>query len=242
MIEDWIVPEWPAPGRVRALVTTRAGGASTGPYASFNLGMHVGDDARAVERNRAALRRFLPAEPAWMKQVHGARVIEADPLAQVREADGAFARASGRVCAVLSADCLPVLFADSDGTAVGIAHAGWRGMAAGVIERVVGAMQAPPESLLCYLGPAIGASAYEVGADVREAFCAADAGAQRAFAACGDAKYLCDLYLLARQRLARLGVRRIHGGGLCTFSDPARFYSFRRDRATGRMASLVWLE
>ena len=239
---DWIVPGWPAPERVRALITTRSGGASRGIYADFNLGERVGDDARAVTKNREALRGLLPAEPVWLRQVHGTRVVEAVPGSLGEEADAAVARAPGRVCAVLTADCLPVLLADEGGTVVGIAHAGWRGLAAGVIENVVRAMGVAPESLIVYLGPAIGAGAYEVGADVFDAFVASDPDAATAFASRGAGKFLADLNLLARRRLGQLGVARIHGGNLCTYSDAGRFYSYRRDGVTGRMASLVWME
>lgn len=238
----WIVPDWPVPGRVRALVTTRSGGASCGAYAGFNLGERVGDDAQAVASNRTFLRRLLPGEPIWMRQVHGTRVIEAGPHSLGEEADAAVARAPGRVCAVLTADCLPVLLADAQGTVVGIAHAGWRGLAAGILEGVVRAMGVAPASLVVYLGPAIGAEAYEVGRDVFDAFVGADPDAAVAFAPRGAGKFLANLNLLARQRLMRLGVAGIHGGTLCTYSDPERFYSYRRDGATGRTASLVWLE
>ena len=239
---DWIVPDWPAPPRVHALITTRSGGASRGPYASFNLGAHVGDDPEAVARNRQALRQWLPAEPLWMNQVHGNRVIEADPRVLDEEADGAVAHAPGRVCAVLTADCLPVLLADAGGTAVGIAHAGWRGLAGGVIESAAGAMAVPGASLVAYLGPAIGAAVYEVGPEVRDAFVADDAQALLAFAPRPGGKFLADLGVLARQRLLRMGVSRIFGGTLCTYSEARRFYSYRRDGMTGRMASLIWLE
>ena len=242
MPADWIVPDWPAPVRVRALVTTRSGGASGGIYAGFNLGERIGDDDQAVASNRGFLRRLLPHEPIWMRQVHGTRVVEAEPRSLGEEADGAVARETGRVCAVLTADCLPVLLADAAGTVVGIAHAGWRGLAAGVIENVVHAMGVAPKSLIAYLGPAIGAGAYEVGRDVFDAFVAADPVAATAFAPRGAGKFLADLNRLARQRLTRLGVGSIHGGILCTYSDPERFYSYRRDGATGRMASLVWME
>jgi YfiH family protein len=239
---QWIVPEWPVPARVRALITTRVLGSSGGSYAGLNLGEHVGDDARAVTQNRAVLRRFLPAEPIWLKQVHGTRVVRAEPPFRGAEADASFARAPGEVCAVLAADCLPVLLADAKGTVVGIAHAGWRGLAAGVIENLVQAMGVAPESLIAYLGPAIGAKAYEVGADVFDAFVTADPQARLAFAAGRPGKFLADLNLLARQRLDRLGCNNIHGGALCTYTDADRFYSFRRDGTTGRMASLVWIE
>jgi len=239
---DWIVPDWPAPERVRALITTRSGGASRGIYADFNLGERVGDDARAVTKNREALRGLLPSEPVWLRQVHGTRVVEAVPGSLGEEADAAVARAPGRVCAVLTADCLPVLLADEGGTVVGIAHAGWRGLAAGVIENVVRAMGVAPESLIAYLGPAIGAAAYEVGTDVFDAFVLANSDAAGAFLPHGSGKFLADLNLLARQRLTRLGVGSIHGGNLCTYRDTGRFYSYRRDGVTGRMASLVWME
>jgi len=239
---DWIVPDWPAPERVRALITTRSGGASRGIYAKFNLGERVGDDARAVTKNRKTLRGLLPAEPVWLRQAHGTRVVEAVPGSLGEEADGAVARGPGRVCAVLTADCVPVLLADEGGTVVGIAHAGWRGLAAGVVENVVRAMGVAPESLITYLGPGIGAVAYEVGTDVFDAFVLANADAAGAFLPRGSGKFLADLNLLARQRLMRLGVGSIHGGNLCTYSDPERFYSYRRDGVTGRMASLVWME
>jgi len=238
----WIVPDWPVPGRVRALITTRAGGTSRGSYASLNLGEHVGDDARAVARNRALLRRFLPDEPVWLAQVHGVRVVEAEPRVRGEHADGSVARTPGRICAVLTADCLPVLLADTAGTVIGVAHAGWRGLAAGVIENVVHAMGIAPASLIAYLGPAIGAQAYEVGIEVFDAFVSSDPLARLAFAPGRSGKFMADLNLLARQRLTRLGCSRIHGGSDCTYSDATRFYSFRRDGATGRMASLVWIE
>jgi len=238
----WIVPDWPVSGRVRALITTRHGGASCGAYAGFNLGERVGDDAHAVASNRRFLRRLLPDEPVWIRQVHGTRVVEAGPWSAGEEADAAVTRVPARVCAVLTADCLPVLLADAQGTVVGIAHAGWRGLAAGVVESVVRAMGVAPASLVAYLGPAIGAEAYEVGRDVFDAFVGADSDAVAAFASRGAGKFLANLNLLARQRLMRLGVGSIHGGTLCTYSDPERFYSYRRDGATGRMASLVWME
>lgn len=239
---QWIVPDWPVRPGVRALITTRAGGTSMGAYASLNLGDRVGDDATAVAQNRAALRRLLPADPVWLRQVHGTRVVDATAECRGQEADGSVARAPQQVCAVLTADCLPVLLADVRGTVVGIAHAGWRGLAAGVIENTVRAMAIVPASVVAYLGPAIGAGAYEVGADVLEVFVASDPRAGQAFAPTGKGKFMADLYLLARQRLANLGCTRIHGGGYCTFSDARRFYSYRRDGPTGRMATLVWME
>jgi YfiH family protein len=241
-MHDWIVPDWPAPARVRALVTTRSGGVSQGPYASLNLGLKVADDPQAVARNRARLREHLPAEPKWIAQVHGNKVVDADRLQGLPEADGSVSRRPGTVCAVMVADCLPVLFSDRAGTVVGAAHAGWRGLAAGVIENTVAAMDVDPADLVAWLGPAIGPDAFEVGADVRDAFLAQDAGAAPAFRDHRPGKWLADLFWLARRRLAALGVKAIHGGGLCTFSDPARFFSHRRDRVSGRMAALVWIQ
>ncbi|MBI2961914.1 MAG: peptidoglycan editing factor PgeF [Betaproteobacteria bacterium] len=238
----WIAPDWPAPARVRSVITTRRGGGSRGAFASFNLGAHVGDDDAAVAHNRRELRRYLPEEPLWLRQVHGARAIDADGETEETEADAAVTRCRGRVLAALTADCLPVLLCDDAGTVVGIAHAGWRGLAAGVIESAVAAMRVAPERLLAYLGPAIGARAYEVGPEVRAAFADCSADAAQAFRARGQGKFLADLGMLARQRLKRLGVPRVHGGAHCTYADGERFFSFRRDGATGRMASLIWLE
>ena len=250
---DWIVPDWPAPARVRALVTTRAGGGSTGPYASFNLGMRAGEDLALVRRNRILLAACLPGMPLWLNQVHGAAVVatdrveangveaEPEPLA-----DAAVAHAAGKVCAVLTADCLPVLLCDCDGGAVAVAHAGWRGLASGVIGATVKAMARPPDRLMAWLGPAISQGAYEVGPELREAFlqggtdAAADAAA---FKPGKPGKFQADLYALARNRLLSAGVQEVYGGGFCTFAESQRFYSYRRDGAlSGRMSSLIWLE
>lgn len=237
---DWIVPDWPAPVNVKAFITTRAGGVSAGPYAGLNLGLRTGDDPVAVEVNRQRLRTALPAEPKWLRQVHGADVVDADTVPDMPEADAAVARAPHTVCAVLVADCIPVLLADRAGSAVAVAHAGWRGLARGVVERTIERLARPPGELLVYLGPGIGPGAFEVGADVREAFLGSDAAAEAAFTPRAAGKWMADLFLLARQRLARCGVRRIYGGGSCTHSDPRRYYSYRRDGATGRMAALIW--
>jgi YfiH family protein len=239
---DWIVPDWPAPRRVRALITTRAGGASRGAWAGLNLGAGSGDDAGDVARNRASLAQWLPAEPLWLRQVLGTAVVEADDADENPEADAAVARRPGRVCAVLSADCLPLLLCDEAGMVVAAAHAGWRGLCSGVIGATVRAMGRPPETLLAYLGPAIGPAAYEVGAEVRQAFVAADPQADAAFTPGKPGKFYADLYALARMRLAESGVTRVHGGGYCTYAERERFYSYRRDGATGRMASLIWME
>ncbi|MEK6664617.1 MAG: peptidoglycan editing factor PgeF [Pseudomonadota bacterium] len=237
---EWIVPDWPAPPNVRALITTRTGGVSLGPYASMNPADHVGDEPLAVAANRARLRAALPSEPFWLKQVHGDLVAEAGsgPI----EADASIARVAKQVCAVLTADCLPVLLCAADGSVVGAAHAGWRGLCAGVLERTVAAMGVPGQQVLAYLGPAIGPRAFEVGPEVREAFMALDDSAAAAFASQANGKYLADLYLLARQRLAKVGVTQVYGGGDCTYTDAARFFSYRRDGATGRMAALVWID
>jgi YfiH family protein len=242
----WIVPDWPAPPSVRALITTRAGGVSRGAYAGMNLGMRAGDAVEDVARNRARLRQALPAEPLWLRQVHGTSVVEADGMHGSPEADAAVARRPGTVCAVLSADCLPLLFCDEEGSLAAAVHAGWRGLSCGVIEHTLRVIDRPPAALLAYLGPAIGPAAYEVGAEVREAFAAADRGGDAetgvAFTPGKPGKFHADLYALARRRLARSGVVRIYGGGYCTYTERERFYSYRRDGATGRMASLIWIE
>ena len=242
MQHDWIVPDWPAPRAVRALVTTRSGGVSAGAFASLNLGDHVGDEVGACMENRARLKAMLPAEPLWLRQVHGTRVVEAPSSLAGSEADGAVTRVPQAVIGVLTADCLPVLLCDRRGSVAGVAHAGWRGLAAGVIENTVAAMRVAPQELMAYLGPAIGAQSYEVGEDVCRAFVNADATAQAAFAPHAAGKYLADLYLLARQRLAKTGIMSVHGGGYCTFAERDRFFSYRRDGPTGRMASLIWIE
>lgn len=242
MQAEFILPDWPAPPNVRALVTTRHGGVSSGPYASLNLGDHVGDDPAAVAENRRILRSQLPAEPRWLRQVHDTLCIDATQAAPVCEADAAFARRPGVVCAVLTADCLPVLMCDTDGTVVAAAHAGWRGLAAGVIESTVAAMGVPTDRLLAWLGPAIGPQHFEVGGEVRDIFLAHDPQAAEAFVARPNGKWLCDIYRLATQRLTALGVCRPASADFCTVRDEARFFSYRRDGATGRMASLIWLD
>jgi len=235
-----IRPHWSCPSRVRALVTTRCGGGSAAPYGALNLADHVGDDPARVRENRARLRRFLPAEPVWLRQVHQLTVVDADRATGVPEGDAAVARRAGTVCAVLTADCLPLLLCDQNGTVVAVAHAGWRGLVAGVIEQTLVAMNVPAASVRAWLGPAIGPAAFVVGEDVRRQFVGQDSAAAQAFAPY-DGKWLADLYALARLRLARQGVTAVFGGGGCTFGNPERFYSYRRDGVTGRMASLIWL-
>jgi len=241
-----VIPDWPAPPNIRAVVTTRnLPGASKPPFDRFNLGVRCGDDAAAVVANRASLVEMLelPETPRWLRQVHGIAVHDADALvADVDpEADASVTHRAGRVLAILTADCMPVFLCADDGTAVGIAHAGWRGLAAGVIEATIARLGVAPASLVACLGPAIGARSYEVGDDVRAAFVEADADAAAAFEPTRAGHWRCDLYALARARLARAGVTRVAGGGFDTFAD-ARFYSYRRDRETGRFASLVWIE
>lgn len=238
---DWISPQWPAPARVHSLITTRNGGHSNGPFASFNLGLRCDDAPQDVEANRALLARHLPQPPRWLHQVHGPKVVDADQLDGEVDADASVARNAGTVCAIMIADCMPVLLCDERGAAVGAAHAGWRGLSSGVIENTVCAMQVDPARLLAFLGPAIGPTAFEVGDDVRDAFVAHDRAASSAFKPCGDGKWLADLFTLGRQRLAGCGVTRVYGGADCTVSDPRRFYSYRRDKTTGRMAALIWL-
>lgn len=236
-------PDWALPAGVRACVTTREGGFSAAPYATFNLGDHVGDDPAAVRANRARLRAQLPVEPLWLSQVHGVRVADADREDGRPEADAVLARTSRRACAVLTADCLPVLFCTDDGAVVAAAHAGWRGLAAGVLERTLEAMQAAPARVLVWLGPAIGPRAFEVGEEVRAAFVADDPAAVAAFVpGVASGKWMADIFALARRRLQRAGVTRIAGGGLSTVLHPASFYSYRRDGCTGRFASLIWRE
>lgn len=240
----WIVPDWPAPARVRAGTTTRQGGVSVSPWNSFNLGDHVSDDPQAVAENRRRLReaRHLPAEPLWLEQVHGIEVVDAATAHGKPMADASVAYRPGHVCAVLTADCLPVLLCDMQGTHVGAAHAGWRGLVNGVIEQTVLRMGRPANDLLAWLGPAIGPAAFEVGEEVRQAFIAQDPDATAAFTPSPAGRWLADIYHLARLRLQRLGVNHIYGGHWCTYTDAERFYSYRRDGVTGRMASLIWLE
>ena len=241
-MNECYVPDWAVPANVRVLQTTRHGGVSRGPWAGFNLGDHVGDDAAAVTANRAALAARLPGEPFWLTQVHGTVAVDVDQGPKSWEADAAVARQTGNVCAVMTADCLPVLLCDEAGSVVCAAHAGWRGLAGGVLEASVRAMDAPPARLLAWLGPAIGPQAFEVGDEVRTAFMAQRPEAAAAFAAKGGGKWLADLYLLARQRLNATGVSRVFGGGFCTHNEAERFYSYRRDKSTGRMAALIWME
>lgn len=241
-----IVPGWPAPAKVKAFFTTRQGGVSAVPFDSLNLGLHVGDDMASVAENRRRVAGHLPDAPVWLNQVHGTHVARIDTETDYRDlapADAVVTPLANRVCAVMVADCLPVLFCGAGGSCVGAAHAGWRGLAAGVLERTIKEMNVEPQNLMAWLGPAIGPSAFEVGQDVVDAFVCHDAAAFDAFKPRPGmtGKYLADIYLLARQRLGAAGIARIYGGGECTVSDSARFFSYRRDGKTGRMAAFIWI-
>jgi YfiH family protein len=245
---DWLTLAMP--GGARVVVTTRTGGDSAPPFDGFNLALHVGDSAASVLVNRRRLQQWLalPQQPAWLEQVHGIGVVDAVdvvPGAPAPQADAAFTRAHGIACVVMTADCLPVVLAARDGSVAGVAHAGWKGLCNGVIEALAARMALPGSGMTAWLGPCIGPSRYETGGEVRAAFMAQGAGAAEAFQpvtrADGTPGYLCDLYALARQRLAALGVTEVAGGAHCTFSESERFYSFRREPRTGRFATLVWL-
>lgn len=239
---DFLWADWPAPAHIRAGTTLRTGGVSAAPYDELNLGTHTGDRREAVLKNRAAVRSALalPAEPVWLNQVHGVRVACADRAVTVA-ADAAVARRHGSVCAVLTADCLPVVFCDRKGDAWAAAHAGWRGLAGGVLESVVARLGVEPSELLAWLGPSLGAHNFEVGTDVLAAFQTHDPAATAMFkSSLKSGKYLADIYALARARLRRAGVENIYGGGLCTLDEDQRFYSYRRESPTGRMATLIW--
>jgi hypothetical protein len=245
----FIKPDWPAPASVFALCTTREGGVSLPPYDSFNIAHHVGDDPAAVTANRSLLAADLPPgnRVQWLEQVHGVQVVQAagDEGDACPVADAAWTTVPGAACTVMTADCLPVLFCSSDGTRVAAAHAGWRGLLAGVLEATVQAMGVDAGRLMAWLGPAIGPGAFEIGPEVREAFLSAADGdplVAACFASSGrPGHYLADLYGLARHRLAALGITQVYGGNFCTFSERERFYSYRRDGQTGRMASLVMI-
>jgi YfiH family protein len=255
-----ITPEWPTPPGVRAAFTLRSGGVSVAPYGSLNLGARIGDSPDAVAENRRRVREKLrlPAEPVWLEQVHGVEVVglgAVDAPANVAAVgragaaddrpptgDASVALGAGQVCAIRVADCMPVLFAARDGSVVGAAHAGWRGLAGGVLEATIGRLGVSAADLIAWMGPAIGPKHFEVGEDVRAAFIAADAGAASAFAANARGRWQCDLYALARRKLSALGVSGIYGGGWCTFAEADRFFSYRRDGQCGRMAALIWME
>ena len=245
---NFIIPNWPAPSNVKALQTTRIGGVSQAPYASLNLGAHVNDDGIAVAKNRQLLSPYLPSEPVWVNQVHGVEVIDAAQSTCLQDADASFTTQANVVCVTMTADCLPVLLCDKAGTVVAAVHAGWRGLCDGAIEAAVNKLPVERSEILAWLGPAIGPDAFEVGDEVRQQFMQHDSQAKQAFKQHGS-KWLCNMYLIAQQRLNKLDVTQVYGGGdhensidnFCTYTDEARFFSFRRDNVTGRMASLIWL-
>jgi polyphenol oxidase len=239
--KGFYIPDWPAPANVKAIQTTRDGGYSDAPFDSFNLGSHVQDNGLAVDKNRQLLCECLPSEPVWLNQVHGVDVIDATKSSCIQDADASFSKNKNVVCVTMTADCLPVLLCNTQGTAVASIHAGWRSLCDGVIEATIKAMGVKPEDLMAWLGPAIGPDAFEVGSEVREAFIAKHAQAEDAFKSAGD-KWLGNLYLLAKQRLNKQGVIEIYGGGECTYSNSSQYYSFRRDGITGRMATMIWFE
>ncbi|WP_257296441.1 peptidoglycan editing factor PgeF [Endozoicomonas sp. YOMI1] len=241
--ERYLWAEWPAPEGVKALVTTRKGGLSAAGFSSFNLGLYSGDDRETVRANRQLLKQDLDlvTSPMWLKQVHGIEVADANADNQETEADAAVSRQPGSACAVLTADCLPVLFCNLEGTVVAAAHAGWKGLVAGVLEATVHSMGVPPETIMAWLGPAISQHNFEIGPEVREQFLAEDIGCSEAFIPGRGDRWLADLYLLARRRLNRLTVNRVYGGEFCSYDQSDLFYSYRRDgKASGRMASLIW--
>lgn len=241
LLEHCIIPDWPAPARVKALQTTRQGGVSAAPYDSLNLGNHVGDDPLTVEHNRAFLNELLPSEPVWLEQTHGTSVANADHAICLPQADACIARHRAAVCVVMAADCLPVLLCDEQGTVVGAVHAGWRGLCNGVIETTALAMGVAPQNLMAWLGPAISRNAFEVGEEVRAAFVAAQPQAVSAFVSGQRSKWFADIYALARLRLNTLGITQIYGGDYCTYREREKFFSYRRDGVTGRMGTFIWL-
>lgn len=243
-MSDWITPDWPAPKHVHAVITTRNGGYSDGPYHSLNLGDHVGDAPAMVAKNRALVveRLHLPSEPRWLQQVHGCRVLEGSGDKGDDCADASSSKVAGQVCVVMTADCLPLLICNRAGTRVAAVHAGWRGLVDGVIEVTVASFTDPGEELMVWLGPAIGPEKFEVGDEVRERFLAENPSDAAAFVANGPGKWLADIYALARARLRSLNFGYIGGGDYCTVNETERFFSYRRDGITGRMASLIWIE
>lgn len=241
---SFIEPDWPAPSQVKALSTTRLGGISHAPYDSLNLGLHVNDDENAVLANREKLAQQakLPSAPLWLQQVHGTRVIEANDWLAGVEADASYSKQPEQVCTVLTADCLPVLFSNADGSQVAAAHAGWRGLLNGVLENTVSQFSCRKDAIMAWLGPAIGPQQFEVGVEVYDAFVSRSAEAEKAFHPHGTDHFFADIYLLTRQRLNQLGIESVFGGQHCTVSEANRFFSYRRDGDTGRMASLIWIE
>jgi YfiH family protein len=240
-VSDWLIPDWPAPAGIKSCVTTREGGVSLAPFDSLNLGDHVDDSPASVASNRLHLTSTLNIQPAWLKQVHGVVIAEANPDA-VMEADASWTDSPGIACTIMTADCLPALFCTLDGRKVAAAHAGWRGLAAGILEATADSLDVPPEHIMVWLGPAIGQPSFEVGPEVREAFTSTHPQTRNAFSPSENpGRFMADIYELARLRLAAHGVTAVYGGGFDTFTDP-RFYSYRRSARIGRFASLIWIE
>jgi len=238
--KHWLTPDWPVPANIRAATTLRTGGVSCGAYASLNPAMHVGDDVDLVKKNRQLIKELLdlPGEPVWLEQIHSNRAVPAVKTESLQQADASYTAEAGVVCAVMTADCLPLLVCAADGSQVAAIHAGWRGLLAGVVANTLSAMQ--DNELLVWLGPAIGPDCFEVGVEVRDAFVQKSAAFMTAFKQQSNGKWLADIYQLARIDLATLGIDKIYGGGFCTVTEQERFYSYRRDKQTGRMATLIW--
>ncbi len=238
--KHWLTPDWPVPANIRAATTLRTGGVSYGAYASLNPAMHVGDDVDLVKKNRQLIKELLdlPGEPVWLEQIHSNRAVPAVKTESLQQADASYTAEAGVVCAVMTADCLPLLVCAADGSQVAAIHAGWRGLLAGVVANTLSAMQ--DNELLVWLGPAIGPDCFEVGVEVRDAFVQKSAAFMTAFKQQSNGKWLADIYQLARIDLATLGIDKIYGGGFCTVTEQERFYSYRRDKQTGRMATLIW--
>jgi YfiH family protein len=242
---EWLIPNWDAPENIKAVMTSRQGGVSNPPFDSMNLADHVDDDLQMVAKNRASLKQklSLPNDPFWLTQVHGVTIANADQQYKGKvKADASVAYKAGSVCAVMTADCLPVLFCNQQGTAIAAAHAGWRGLHTGILEQTVKSLNCPAKEVMAWFGAAIGAKHFEVGNEVREAFVSVQAEANNAFiSSANTGKWLADIYLLARLRLQAIGVNKITGGEYCSYQDKKRFYSYRREIKTGRMASLIWM-
>lgn len=244
MNEQFIYPDWPAPPNIKALSTTRIGGHSLAPYDEFNLGAHVGDDTDAVQKNRKQLivSQQLPASPYWLNQTHSTHVINSTEWQQDIEADAMISTIHNHICTIMTADCLPILLCNTQGDIIAALHAGWRGLAAGILENTINKFGDEPKNLMVWLGPAIGPTQFEVGEDVYKVFTTHSPQAQNAFQQTDASHYLANIYCLAKQRLNALGVKQIFGGDFCTVTEQQRFFSYRRDGITGRMASMIWIE
>lgn len=243
--QHYLIPNWPAPKNIKAYFTLRMDGQSKPPYESFNLGKHSGDNENVVAANRKQLMQELNLDqpPVWLNQVHGNQVVSADAVINTTSADALYTQQKNLVCAILTADCMPLFLCDREGTVVALAHAGWRGLAAGVIENTVAAMKIPAENILAWMGPAMGPQKFEVGPEVREIFLSVDKAAEIAFAPLPNQKWLANIYLLAQQRLQKSGVTAIYGGDHCTYTEKEKFFSYRRDgKQSGRMAALIWID